>query len=64
MERLESLSYWSNLGIRLKKNLHYFDKQILFDELVKMRKWYDTSELLQGIVIDYHIKSIQSAMLK
>lgn len=39
IEKLKKLSYRSNLGIHLKKNLH-------------------------DIVIDYRIKSIQSAQLK
>ena len=29
-----------------------------------VNKWYDTCELLRGVVIDYRIKSIQSAMMK
>lgn len=33
IEKLEQLSYRSKLGIRLKKNLHYFDKDTLFTEL-------------------------------
>lgn len=61
---LEKLSYQTEIGIRLKKNLHYFDKNMLFDELIKMNKWYDTCEYLHNITIDYRIKSIQSAMLK
>ncbi len=61
---LEQLSYQTESGIRLKKNLHYFDKNKLFDELIKMNKWYDTCEYLHNIPIDYRIKSIQSAMLK
>ena len=61
---LKKLSYQSNLVIRLKKNLHYFDKNMLFDELIKINKWYDTCEYLHNIAIDYRIKSIQSAMLK
>lgn len=61
---LKLLSYRSNLGIRLKKNLHYFDKQELFDELERINEWYDTCSQLQGISIDYQIKSIQSAVLK
>lgn len=61
---LEELSYQSDLGIRLKKNLHYFDKTFLFDELVKIHNWYARSELLHGLTIDYRIKSVQSAMLK
>ena len=63
-ELLEALSYRSELGIRLKKNLHYFDKQELFDELERINEWYDICGQLQGISIDYRIKSIQSAMLK
>lgn len=61
---LKKLSYRSDLGIRLKKNLHYFDKNLLFDELIQVNKWYDTCEYLHNITIDYRIKSIQSAMLK
>lgn len=61
---LEKLSYRSNLGIRLKKNLHYFDKEALFGELIKVNRWYDTCAFLQELMIDYRIKSIQSAILK
>ena len=61
---LEDLSYQSGLGIRLKKNLHYFDKTLLFDELFSVHSWYAGNELLHGLTIDYRIKSIQSAMLK
>ena len=64
LELLRDLSYQSALGVRLKKNLHYFDKNELFEELVLVNKWYDTCELLCGVVIDYRIKSIQSAMMK
>ena len=30
LEKLNALSYHSALGINLKKNLHYFDKDALF----------------------------------
>lgn len=63
-ELLEALSYRSDLGIRLKKNLHYFDKQELFDELMKIHKWYLESIQLRRVSADYRIKSIQSALLK
>ena len=63
-ELLEKLSYRSDLGVRLKKNLHYFDKRELFDELLKIHKWYLESIQLRGISIDYRIKSIQSVILK
>ena len=61
---LESLSYRTTLGIRLKKNLHYFNKEALFSELLKINQWYDTCDYLQEVSIDYRVKSIQSAMLK
>lgn len=63
-DMLKKLSYPSRLGIRLKKNLHYFDKQELFRELEDINAWYDTCEYLHNITIDYRIKSLQSACLK
>lgn len=61
---LKKLSYASKLGIRLKKNLHYFDKQELFKELDDINAWYDACEYLYDVRIDYRIKSIQSARVK
>ena len=52
------------LGYSVEKNLHYFDKLELFDELIKVQKWYNACGKFEGISIDYRIKSIQSAMLK
>ena len=46
IEMLKRLSYKSELGINLKKNLHYFDKQMLFVELVKINSWYDEFDKL------------------
>ena len=64
IEVLERLSYKSKLGINLKKNLHYFDKEALFEELVKVNEWYDEFEELHDLALDYRIKSVQSAILK
>lgn len=64
MELLAKLSYKSALGINLKKNLHYFDKNLLFDELIKINAWYDEFEELHELALDYRIKSVQSAILK
>jgi putative GTP pyrophosphokinase len=64
IELLTKLSYKSRLGLRLKKNLHYFDKEALFAELEQINEWYDTCDFLHDITIDYRIKSIQSARLK
>lgn len=64
LELLKRLSYKSELGINLKKNLHYFDKNSLINELIKINTWYDEFEELYELALDYRIKSIQSAILK
>lgn len=64
IELLGRLSYKSELGISLKKNLHYFDKDTLIMELIKINEWYDEFDELHELALDYRIKSIQSAMLK
>ena len=51
IELLARLSYKSELGINLKKNLHYFDKDALVEEL-------------HELALDFRIKSVQSAILK
>lgn len=64
LEMLEQLSFRSELGVNLKKNLHYFEKEALLEELTRINAWYDTIECLHDIAIDYRIKSLQSARLK
>ncbi|MCD7784302.1 MAG: hypothetical protein LUH18_01755 [Oscillospiraceae bacterium] len=64
VERLEALSYESHLGINLKKNLHYFDREKLFEELEAVNDWYDDNDILQDMSIDYRVKSLQSIKLK
>ena len=64
IDLLKRLSYKSELGINLKKNLHYFDKDSLIDELKRVNRWYDAIEELHELALDYRIKSIQSAILK
>lgn len=64
LELLSFLSYKSELGISLKKNLHYFDRKELLDELNSARKWYISLGLLADLPVDYRIKSAQSISLK
>lgn len=64
IEILEQLSYRSQLGISLKKNLHYFDKSAFLEELIRISSWYDEQEHLHNLALDYRVKSIQSAMAK
>ena len=47
VEILDTLSFESHLGIPLKNNLHYFDKDLLIAELVAMTEWLDEQEILQ-----------------
>lgn len=61
---LYRLSFKSDLGISLKKNLHYFDKNRLLEELIAVNTWYDQSSELSNLALDYRIKSIQSAIMK
>lgn len=64
VDLLTRLSYKSELGISLKKTLRHFNKEELFAELININQWYDMQDLLYDIVIDYRIKSEQSARLK
>ena len=61
---LDMLSFESHLGIPLKKNLHYFDKESLIEELIAMTEWLDEQELLSEIALDYRIKSLDSILMK
>lgn len=39
IDLLERLSYKSEMGINLKKNLHYFDKDKLIVELIAVKSF-------------------------
>ena len=64
IEILNELSFESKLGISLKSNLHYFDKDILIDELIKYNEWLNGNRLLTAINTDYRIKSLDSIINK
>ena len=63
-EILDALTFESHLGIPLKKNLHYFDKDLLIAELIEMTDWLDEQEILSDIALDYRVKSLDSILLK
>lgn len=50
LEILNFLSYESQLGISLKKNLHHFDKDLLIQELIAMTEWLDEQEIYDGLL--------------
>lgn len=64
MKILDMLSFESHLGIPLKRNLHYFDKDLLIAEVMTMTEWLDEQEILSEIALDYRIKSMDSILLK
>lgn len=64
VELLDKLSYKSQLGINLKKNIHYFEKEELLKELFTMADWIDEQEILSEIALDYRIKSMESIIGK
>lgn len=64
LEILETLSYESHLGILLKRNLHYFDKESFVGELIAMTEWLDEQKILSDIALDYRVKSLDSILLK
>ena len=61
---LDALSYESKLGIPLKRNLHYFDKDALIDELIAMSEFFDIRLADYDLAIDYRIKSEESIIHK
>ena len=60
----KKLSYQSKLGMSIKKNQHYFDRDILLKELFDMAEWYDEQILLEDVALDYRIKSMESITSK
>lgn len=51
VDTLDALSFESHLGIPLRKDLHYFNKDALIDELTKLTEWLDEQEILLDIVV-------------
>ena len=64
VDTLDALSFESHLGITLRKDLHYFNKDALIDELTKLTEWLDEQEILLDIALDYRVKSVESILLK
>ena len=61
---LDKLSYKSNLGISLKRNLHYFTKEDVMNEMKKFTGWLIENETISELALDYRIKSIESISSK
>ena len=61
---LDNLSYKSNLGISLKRNLHYFNKDDVMDEMIKFTVWLARNGSLKELDLDYRVKSLESISSK
>lgn len=61
---LEKLSYESKLGKSLKNTLRKFEKQDIINELLDVKEFYESTELLRNVGFSYRIKAIQSCILK
>ncbi len=63
-EILQSLSYHTQLGKSLVNSLRHFDKELLFDDINKVINFYNNSEIMDELAIDYRIKSEDSCLRK
>lgn len=63
-EILQSLSYRTQLGKSLVNSLRRFDKELLFDDINKVINFYNNSEIMDELAIDYRIKSEDSCLRK
>ena len=63
-ELLEKLSYESKIGKSLKNTLRKFDKENLINEILDIKEFYESTELLRDVRFSYRIKSLQSCILK
>ena len=61
---LENLSYKSSLGKSLANSLRKFKKDAIFDEIESIIQFYQESEVLEEIDLDYRIKSKDSCLRK
>ncbi|MBR2692776.1 MAG: hypothetical protein IKE69_01040 [Thermoguttaceae bacterium] len=60
LDILCELSFKSELGRSLKKNLDQFEREPLLAELAHMTEWLDENEILSSVALDYRIKSVES----
>jgi len=63
-EVLQDLSYHTQLEKSLVNSLRHFNKDLLFDDINKMINFYNNSEIMDELAIDYRIKSEDSCLRK
>ena len=63
-EVLQKLSYHAQLEKSLVNSLRHFEKELLFDDINRMINFYNNSEIMDDLAIDYRIKSEDSCLRK
>lgn len=63
-ELLDKLSYESKLNKSLKNTLRKFNKEDLINEILEVKEFYESNQILTAVNFSYRIKSIQSCILK
>ena len=61
---LRKLSFRSRLEENLAQAISCLDEAFLTEELKNIVIWYDSSDILSGLPIDYRIKSLQAILRK
>lgn len=61
---LRKLSFRTRLEENLAQAISCLDEAFLTEELKNIVVWYDSSDILSGLPIDYRIKSLQAILRK
>lgn len=61
---LRKLSFRTRLEENLDQPISGLDEETLTEELKNIVAWYDSSDILAGLPIDYRIKSLQAILRK
>lgn len=61
---LQELSYESKMGKSLVNSLRKFEKEVLFEEVSQMIRFYQEAEVLDNVDLDYRVKSVDSCIRK
>lgn len=61
---LRELSFESKMGKSLVNSLRKFDKDALFKEVFEMIRFYQESDVLDNVDLDYRVKSVDSCIRK
>ncbi len=64
MNILQELSYESKIGKSFVNSIRKFDRNILFEEIAEVIRFYQEADVLNDVDLDYRIKSKDSCIRK